>query len=251
MKLTVLGMSPAFPNPNGASSGYLLESGTTHVLIDCGHGVGGRLEAAIDPRDLRAIVISHMHPDHFFDLVPLTYAFRFVYTNAPPVPLLLPPAGLEVLTGLQSALDLSDSFFAEYFDVREYEPASELPLGDVTVRFAPTQHYIDTYAMRFSADGAGSLIYSADTGWSEEVIELARNASLALVESTSSVYPEEETFHGHLTPELAGRLAREAGVERLVLTHYWMPLGERLRSEAERTFGRPVELAEPGGRLVV
>lgn len=251
MKLTILGMSPSFPNPGGASSGYLFQSGSTNLLVDCGHGVGGVLEAAMDPRDLQGIVISHMHPDHFFDLVPLTYAFRFAFTGAPPVPLFLPPGGKDLLQLLQSVLHLPDDFFTQRFRVAEYQPASALSVGVVVIQFAPTKHYIDAFAMRLSAPQDGSIVYSSDTGWAPEVIALARGADLGLIEATSLEYPDGEEFHGHLTAELAGKLASEAEIGQLVLTHFWKPLGNELLAAARKTFDGPVELAGPGRQFEV
>jgi ribonuclease BN (tRNA processing enzyme) len=90
MRLTVLGCSPAYPNPGGRSSGYLLtrESGT--LLLDCGHGVAGALRATLQLERLDAILLTHMHADHFFDLVPLHYALELLGLR---VPLWLPPGG--------------------------------------------------------------------------------------------------------------------------------------------------------------
>src|SRR5437763_5484042 len=100
MKLTVVGASPSFENPGGASSSYLLGTGTQRILIDCGHGSLGVLRTVIGLSDLTAIVISHMHPDHIFDLVPLAYAYRSLERGRPAPPLHLPPEGIGVLDRL-------------------------------------------------------------------------------------------------------------------------------------------------------
>ncbi len=74
MRLTVLGKSPSWQDAGGACSGYLLEDDETTVLIDCGNGVFGKLREQIDYVDVDAVVISHLHADHFLDLIPYAYA---------------------------------------------------------------------------------------------------------------------------------------------------------------------------------
>jgi ribonuclease BN (tRNA processing enzyme) len=247
VRLTVLGASPSFPNPGDASSGYLVGAASTTLLVDCGHGVTSVLQTVIDARELNAIVISHMHPDHFFDLIPLKYAFQFRYHPSKPVPLWLPPEGLQVLARLGNALHLPEDFFHDCFQPQEYDPEGSLTVGSMTVDFALTAHFIPAWAMRFSAAGeAGDLGYSSDTGESTNVSRLLQGVSLGLVESTVLEYLEPAEADGHLSAPLAGRLARQADVERLLLTHYPDNLGDRILRAATATFGGPTELARSG-----
>ena len=85
MDFTVLGGSPAWPNPGQPASGYLLESGDRRVLIDCGSGIAGALRAE-DPGPLTDIFISHFHADHWFDLVPLHFLHLYVIWKTRPRP---------------------------------------------------------------------------------------------------------------------------------------------------------------------
>ena len=77
LTLTILGAGPAAPNTGGACSGYLVRENGSAVLIDCGSGVAGRIGQHVPPRELRGVAISHLHPDHYFDLVPLYYILKF------------------------------------------------------------------------------------------------------------------------------------------------------------------------------
>lgn len=245
MKLTILGASPAVPNPGGACSGYLLQTDSSTLLIDCGHGVSSVLQTVVDLTDISAIVISHMHPDHFFDLIPLKYGYLFQGFSG--VPLFLPPDGKAVLHRLQSAIGLNKRFFEESFTLHEY--GTDRVLRDVpglSVNFAPTQHFVAGYALRVSEndDSGRHFFYSSDTAWVDTVLALSRGASLGLLEATL-VKPEAiDELPGHLTAAEAGELARIAGVEQLVLTHYPIGLAEEIRREASSTFGREVHLAE-------
>src|SRR5262249_50874215 len=78
VRLTVVGSSPAWPNPGGAQSGYLVEADGGRLLLDCGPGVLPRLRELDGgwPR-LDAIVITHFHLDHWGDLVPWVWGTMF------------------------------------------------------------------------------------------------------------------------------------------------------------------------------
>ena len=248
MKLTVLGCSPSFPNPGGATSGYLLQTDSVTALVDAGHGVCARLRAISDACELSAVIISHLHPDHFFDLIPLLYTHRFTCPGMPPIPLFLPPGGAATIDRLNDALKEPPEFFSKAYAVSEYEPRTGLAVGDIGVEFAATVHPGTAYAMRFTEQlrPERTIVYSSDTAWSEAVLDLARHASLAIVEAAVLNYDESGTDHIHLTPELAGRLGREADVKRLVLTHYPDFNASATREAADRAFGKPVEMAVEG-----
>ena len=108
LTLTVLGGSPALPNPGQAASGYVIESDTTRLLMDCGSGIAAELRAR-DPGPLTAIAISHFHADHWFDLVPLHYAYLFGDWNTRPHPELhLPPGGRDILDSVDPLRRVDD-----------------------------------------------------------------------------------------------------------------------------------------------
>ena len=98
MRITVLGKSPSWQDADGACSGYLIEEDGFHLLLDCGNGVFSKLRRFVDYVDVDAVVISHLHADHFLDLVPFSYALtyaprqqpvpvdRWPGTDAPPAP---------------------------------------------------------------------------------------------------------------------------------------------------------------------
>lgn len=246
MQLTILGASPACPNPGGASSGYLLTAGNQHLLIDCGHAVSSVLQMVLPLGDLGAIIISHMHPDHFLDLFPLAYGLQF--SQVGPVPLYLPPSGREEMERVREVLGVSPSTLEAAYQLHEYDPGSPLQVGDFSLSFAPTQHYVPANAIRVQAPGSGALGYSADTAWSPSVLGLLRRASLALIEATFLAYPKRETRHGHLTAALAGEMAHEAGAKELVLTHYWHEVAAQVLEAGRAAFGGPTSLARTGQR---
>jgi ribonuclease BN (tRNA processing enzyme) len=140
---------------------------------------------------------------------------------------------------------LAAAFFTHSFEVGEYDPSRELRLGALRLTLAPTQHYIQGYAMRFSANGR-NLAYSSDTGPTESIPALLHGVQLALVEATLLQQANDDEPPGHLTGREAGALARQARVQRLLLTHYAASIAQRLLLDAKETFGPDAELAQEG-----
>src|SRR5919205_2931054 len=83
MRLTVLGKSPSWQDVDGACSGYLVQEGDTSVLVDCGNGVFSKMRRYLDYTEVDAVVISHLHADHFLDLVPFSYALTYAPKQQP------------------------------------------------------------------------------------------------------------------------------------------------------------------------
>lgn len=168
-----------------------------------------------------AIVISHMHADHFIDVIPLRYALRYgARENERRVALYLPPGGEAVLRGVVAPFSGEEgAFLDDVFEIVTYDPARPLAIGDVTVTFAPTTHYIACFAMRFEAAGL-SLVYSADTAPDTTIAAFARDATALVCEATLSRDEERVEPRGHLSAREAGTLAAHARVSALLLSHY-------------------------------
>jgi len=245
MRVTVLGAGPACPNAGGACAGYLFEKGETKLLLDCGPGVLGQLQKHIHYRQLSAIVITHLHPDHFFDLIPLRYGLKYGLRGGEPqrLGLYLPPGGTQTLLAVIHPIDPSPAFFSELFKVEEFDPAADLSIGDLVLRFALVKHCIPAYAVAVE----GKVAFSSDTGPCDELVALAQGADLFLCEATLPTREEWPEEWCHLSAREAGEMAHRARVKRLILTHTWD--GEdraRLIVEAMRSFAGPVEVAVEG-----
>jgi ribonuclease BN (tRNA processing enzyme) len=254
MELTILGGSAAGPNPGQGCSGYLVESGTTRVVVDLGPGTFPELRRYVDYRLLDGVVLSHGHLDHFLDILTLRYALAYNPVAAVrPLPLWLPPGGLALLARLaQAILDHPDiDEFLSVFDANQYEPDASLTIGELDFHFHPTVHYVPCWAMRISNGVDGDLFYTADTGPAANLAAVATGSHLIIAEGTDrGISHEPYESRGHLTPAEAGALARDAGANILVLSHLWVEDDPfRAVKEASQIFGGPVELAAPGLRL--
>jgi ribonuclease BN (tRNA processing enzyme) len=256
MEVTVLGGSAAGASPGQGCSGYLVEQAGTQIVLDLGPGTFPELRLHLDYRNLDAVVLSHLHLDHMLDVFALRYALAYNPVAAPaPIPLWVPPGGRQFLTDAAQVFagEASADSFYDVFVIREYDPDESLHLGPFTLRFRPTVHYVPCWAIRVSTDRDGELFYSADTGPSADLLPLASGAALVIAEGTATPGNEEPfNARGHLTPEEAGTLARDAGAQSLLLTHLWAENDPfQALHQAESAFGGPVVLATRGTRLSV
>jgi ribonuclease BN (tRNA processing enzyme) len=262
--VTVLGKSPSWQDAGGACSGYLLQSGETTVLMDCGNGVFSKLRQQVDYADVDAVLVSHLHADHFLDLVPYSYALTYA-PKQQPVPvhtwpgtdnparprLIAPPGATETFRTVVGAWGNED-LIENAFRLEEYQPGSTVEVGPFKASFSEVPHFVTTYAINVSAaDGPGKLTYGADSAPCRELVEFARDADLLLVEATLP-RPERTGVRGHMTPAEAGEHGRLAGAKRVVITHISDELGEDwAEAEAERGYGGPVEVAREGATYEV
>jgi ribonuclease BN (tRNA processing enzyme) len=259
MRVTVLGKSPSWQDAGGACSGYLVQEEGTSVLIDCGNGVFAKLRERIDYIDVDAVVISHLHADHFLDLVPFAYALTYAPRQQPvPVPpwpgtdmparprLIAPPGARDTFRRVVGSWGNED-LIESAFELEEYEAASTPRVGPLGFEFRSVPHFIETFAIRVGTNnGTGKLAYGADSSPSEDLCKFVKGADLLVIEATLP-RPERTGIRGHLTPAEAGEHAKQAGVKRVVITHISDELDFTwARSEASRAFGGPVEMAEEG-----
>jgi ribonuclease BN (tRNA processing enzyme) len=259
MRITVLGKSPAWQDAGGACSGYLVEDAGTTLLLDCGNGVFGKLRERCDYADVDAVLISHLHADHFIDLVPYSYALLLT-PRQQPVPvaghpgtddparprLIAPPGAMQTFRTVVGAWG-DEELIEQAFRLEHYDRDSTVEIGPLTARFAEVPHFVLTHAVNLtSSNGSGRFTFGADCRPCEELVEVARDTDLLFVEATLP-RPERTGIRGHLTPAEAGEHARLAGAKRVVLTHISDELdSEWAREEGSQAFGAPVEVARAG-----
>jgi ribonuclease BN (tRNA processing enzyme) len=220
VKLTVVGCSPAWPNPGGAQSGYLVE-GDGRLLMDCGPGVLARLRARERWPRVDAIAITHFHLDHWGDLVPWAFGAMFgAGRGSPPPELWLPPGGLETLASFGETFGV-DSMFDDVFRPREYEEGVPFTAAGLEVTPVRLLHFgLVTFGLRVT-DGTRTLAYSGDSAPTPALAELAAGADLFLCEATLD-RPDptaEDGERGHLTADEAVAAFRAAGAGRLLVIH--------------------------------
>jgi ribonuclease BN (tRNA processing enzyme) len=224
VKLTVIGSSPAWPNPGSAHAGYIVESDGGRLLLDCGPGVLSRLRTN-GLVEVEAIAITHFHLDHWGDLVPWAWFAAHGSGPAGKPRLWLPPGGQAELTAF-SARWGSPEMFSRSFELAEYEPGTPFRAAGFDVEARPVEHYdLAAYGFRVR-DGEGRLLaYSGDSAPCGGLRDLAAGADLFLCEATLASSEHDATPRGHMAADEAAAV----GNARLLITH------------------RPAELETPPG----
>jgi ribonuclease BN (tRNA processing enzyme) len=241
LSLTVLGCSGSYPSRDTACSGYLVEVDDYRVVVDLGPGTLSNLQHHIGLDQVDAVVLSHSHPDHWVDLCGLRTALRYRFEREG-----IPVYGTAEARRLAALLTTS---LEPTFVWHEIGDGDRFEIGRLRARVSRTEHYVETLAVRFDDPVTGrSIAYTADTGPGWSLTELGHDIDLAVCEST---YPTDEEAEGvlHLSARQAGAMARTAGVQRLVLTHFWPDTDvEAHRREGSDAFGRGVDIAETHAR---
>ena len=208
MKLTVLGCSGSAPGPLSPASGYLVEAEGYRLVLDMGQGVYGALQRYADPVDVGAIVVSHLHADHCIDLTGYIVGLRYGgprHRLADPgarMPL-IGPAGTR--GRLEAAYDPMVRKLALH-DLFGFTVPADGELGPFRMSYAVVNHPVPTTAVRIEHGGA-SLVYSADTGESDALVDLAERCRRVLVRG--SFGPRRPVRAGSAPDRQAGRRSRD------------------------------------------
>jgi ribonuclease BN (tRNA processing enzyme) len=219
-RVTIVGSATSAPEPDAAASGILVETPSTGILIDCGQGVIRALMPLRDPRSLDAVLVGHLHADHFIDLVSLRYLLPWAGTDVRKIPILLPPGGRQRMDDLAVAISERKGFFDDAFEVLEYDPNATVAIGDLSIRPIPGSHYVPAWGFSISDAAGRRIVISGDTGPNEPLLEAARGAQLLVIESTLLSAEEDDPIRGHLTVDEALDMGEEAGVGQTVLVHF-------------------------------
>jgi ribonuclease BN (tRNA processing enzyme) len=220
LRVTVLGCSTAAPDADGPAAAFLVEFDGTTLLLDVGQGSIRRLQRLMDPTDLGAVVVGHMHADHYLDLVGLRYLFPWGERARRPIPVFLPPGGRARLAALETAISERAGFFDAAYDVAEYDAARPLRIGPLVVRFVQGRHYVPAWGVVVEAPDGSRLAYTGDTGPSDAVVGGIADADLLLIEAAIRRPADDDLERGHLSAEEAIEMAGRAGARSALLVHY-------------------------------
>jgi ribonuclease BN (tRNA processing enzyme) len=213
------------------------------LVLDMGAGSLGQLQRHVGLLDVDAVYVSHLHADHCIDLVAYSYARRYHPDGIPErLPVYGPQGTCARICGSFEAPPLGG--LLDVYDFREVA-AGEVEIGPFRVTSAVTNHPIECHALRLEAGGR-SLTYSADTGTSPELVDLARGTDLFLCEA--SWEDRDDNPPGiHLSGKQAGEHGTRAGAARMLLTHVvpWAA-GDAILAEARTAYDGDVSLAVCG-----
>ena len=214
MNLTVLGSGGIFPDPQRGGPAYLLSHNDNHLLLDAGPGaLRALVKAGVSLDDIDGVCITHQHADHTSELFLILDLERYRMRDKP-----LWFAGTSIIDELIT-------FHRSWGRDQPYDfpfPLERLPLpgsgsiGPFAVEGMQVPHTPNSVGLRITA-GDHVVVYPGDSGPGKEVVSLAIDADLLILECTM---PSGSPSPGHLTPEDAAAIALQSGAKKVVLSHF-------------------------------
>ncbi len=248
MRIRILGSGSLDPRPDRGTAGTVLSSEGSNILVDSGSGTLYRLlKAGLTYNDLDLLCYTHCHIDHFSDFPVFLFTSKYG----------IPPRATDLTVlggqGFQRIYEKIKDIFgktveSDLFDVEIVE-MPDLEKAGFRIRSCKIDHSPESVAFRFTVTGGSSVVISGDTDYSADLVRLAEKCDVLITECS---YPDGMKVEGHLTPSYAGRMAREAGAKRLVLTHLYPPTETAdLVAQAGKEFDGTVTIAEDGMEITV
>ncbi len=219
MKLTILGSGTGVPSANRGGPGYLVQSGGLDLVMDLGMGTLSKLDRlGVSFKEFGPILISHLHPDHTAELVSLLFALRNLGIGR------RKPLEIFGCHGLVQQIEKLEEIYGDWIRPGEYAleihemEKDEVVLEELRISSTPVRHTEQSVGFRLENTSGKVLAYSGDSDFCQGLIDLAKDADLALIESS---FPDQMKCPGHLIPSEVGKAAREGGAKRVVLTHFY------------------------------
>ena len=268
MEIVFLGTGCPVVSTERYGPAQLILGSEARVLVDCGSGVTQRLLAAGTPgRDLDALLLTHLHSDHLVDLYQLIVS-SWHQGRGRPLPVYGPPGTRRYVEGLMAlwepelsqriAHEKRPSTAALETAVTEVAAGEALQLGGLSVTVVPVEHQPVRHAYGFVfQEAAEKLVLSGDTRRCAALIEASRGADLLVhevfihrempvVQGVRSAETVASVAGYHTLSSEVGKIAAEARVKALALTHFVPPACDReaLLAEVAADYRGPLMLAE-------
>ena len=240
LSVTPFGTVSPYCKGNCNGPGFMVRNGNKKILLDCGSGVSRMMQFPEDLNNLM-IILSHLHIDHYCDLGSFQFA-SYVYKK-------LGLIDKRINVFVPEDYERVSHFFESesYLSFNHYNENTCL-CGEFDISFLNNIHSVKTYSVKIVWDDT-VIVYTADTDYNEKLIEFARDADLLINEATF-LRGQNKTV-GHMYAYEAGKLAHEAGVKQLMLTHFWPEISkEEYVMEAKEYFFNTLAACE-GERLVL
>jgi ribonuclease BN (tRNA processing enzyme) len=241
VRVTVLGSAGTLCGPGQACSSYLLESEGARLLLDCGNGSLANLQQRVGLADVDAVVLSHLHPDHFVDLYGLYYGLRFHPDGEQAVDVYAREGARDFICQLLPP-EASETF-QRICRFTTVAAGDRFTVGPFTVSLFAANHPVEAFAMRVETDER-VVAYSGDSGPTPALVDCARDADLFIADSS---WLERDGPHPegiHMTGLQAGEQAAAAGARRLLVTHIYPTLdAAEVAAEASSAYSGEVVIA--------
>lgn len=241
MKIKILGTVSPYCKGNLNCPGYLVNDYNHKILLDCGNGITRNLNLPNDLENL-IIIISHLHKDHYGDLLAIGYA-SYVYKNLgilkKKIKVYIPDdANLEDYKYINN---FGDEHYLEFIN---YSEKNKIKLSNLEISFSKNPHQIKTYSIKIQTK-ENTVVYSSDTGYKDNTLTtFSKNADILICESTF-LNGQKKTGNNHLYAEEAAEIALKANVKKLILTHFFPEIDKNeYVKEAKKIFKNTIAAEE-------
>lgn len=222
INIRILGSGTCVPSLERSACSVLIQGSSQNLLVDAGPGTMHRLlQSGLKINQVDGILLSHFHLDHCSELAPFLFATKYPNLSREKKLHIIGGAGIRRLyeninTAYDHTLDLPEGVVCMTELDEGGSPITHF--NDFQIFYTRVNHKPESRAYRFQNSEGFSVVYSGDTDYSDNLIQLSRDADILICESA---LPDELKAPGHLTPSLAGEIASKANVKKLVLTHFY------------------------------
>lgn len=229
-QMIILGAGTALPDAERDNT-FMVWHARQSLLIDC----GGRayqqlLRAAVDPLSVRALLVTHSHPDHIYG-VPAFLFHLWLAQRSETLDVYGEATALQMIQQMCDAMRLPQKGYmcpVAWHTLSTEPEALVFDCPEYRVATMPVEHTVPCLAVKIvDHESKRTLVYSSDTKPSAAIRDSATGVGTLIHEATTA---DPHQNYGHSTPYQAGEIARDTGVEQLVLIHF---SSEYTMSEAE------------------
>ncbi len=238
-RIVILGTGDAFSAGGRLQSSYLIECDESSLLLDCGPAALGSLKQnKISAGPIDAVFISHLHGDHFAGLPFFFLHYTYIQPRSRPLTVIGPPRIKSKALQLFEIMyeDAAAEPLPYALEFIEVEPGKPLSVNGIDILPFPVPHQKQPQSFGCVIEAGGrKIVYSGDSGWTDELVARSQNADLFLCEC--SYFSTHTATHLNYAQISQNRL--RFGAKRIVLTH----LGEEVLARREEI---DMELASDG-----
>lgn len=219
MIATLIGTGTGVPSLQRNPACILIKLGDKHLVFDTGPGVlKALLRRGVDYLNVDFLFYTHLHMDHIADMGAMLFAAKIPPTVRKKDLVIYGPKGLkdyyDKLRNLYKNTISPDTYKLTLKEIEE----TSLEIEGFTISTGRLRHHDGGMGYRIVSPEGKVVVYSGDTDYCEEIVALSKDADLCILECS---FPDQMKMEGHLTPLEAGKVAKEAGVKKLVMVHMY------------------------------